>query len=273
MLGMLGLELTPSLLLAAAAPPIANVVGIYACKWTGYDKGSREEDGEKVRDVITALIGQFPGNVLLSLLYPGGEWSLLKVFFGMLVLDTVEYWVHRLLHANKWLYRLTHQTHHMPPSCAVLSLYNAAAEVIPFSTCITTAFYLSGVTWMDFIIVTSLANLKTAWDHASTRKGHHHELHHSKPCYNFEQPFFDVWDRLMGTRAWPETIEQEKAARAKAAAAKKAVLPTEATATLRKRAESPRGPPPAPVTAVASAEKTAAEAPSSPSSVENYAAN
>lgn len=246
MLGLdtLGLELSPSLLLAAAAPPLANALGIWLCKATGYDKGTREEDAEKVVDVALTLLGQFPGNILLTLVYPSGEWSLLSVFMGMLVLDTVEYWVHRLLHAHKWLYRMTHQTHHMPPSCAALSLYNSACEVIPFSTCITISFYLSGVTWMDFIIVTSLANLKTAWDHASTRKGHHHELHHSKPCYNFEQPFFDVWDRLMGTRAWPETIEEEKLARAKVRAEKKVRSITEVPvkAPREGRAETPRGP-------------------------------
>jgi len=235
-----GLDLTPTLLLAAAAPPLANVLGIWLCKVTGYDKGTREEDAEKVKDVAIALMGQFPGNILLSLVYKSGDWSVLGVFFGMLVLDTVEYWVHRLLHAYKWLYRLTHQTHHMPPSCAALSLYNSAFEVLPFSTCITLSFYMAGSTWMDFIIVTSLANLKTAWDHASTRKGHHHELHHSKPCYNFEQPFFDVWDRLMGTRAWPETIEEEKRARAKVLADRKlrAAAPD---ATKVRRAETPRG--------------------------------
>jgi sterol desaturase/sphingolipid hydroxylase (fatty acid hydroxylase superfamily) len=253
LLGLLSnLDLSPSILLAAAAPPLANVVGIWLCKVTGYDKGTREEDAEKVYDVALALCGQFPGNVLLTLLYPDGEWSLLKVFLGMLVLDTIEYWVHRFLHAHKWLYRMTHQTHHMPPSCAALSLYNSACEVLPFSTCITISFYLSGVTWMDFIIVTSLANLKTAWDHASTRKGHHHELHHSKPCYNFEQPFFDVWDRLMGTRAWPEDIEKERLARAKVLAEKKAKAAAAGTSqkvakdvkapSMVKRVETPRAP-------------------------------
>jgi len=164
------------------------------------------------------------------------------------VLDTVEYWVHRALHANKWLYRMTHQTHHMPPSCAALSLYNSTAEVVPFSTCIMTAFYLSGINWIDFIIVTSLANLKTAWDHASTRKGHHHELHHSKPCYNFEQPFWDIWDRAMGTRVWPEQLEEEKASRAKQLAEKKAkqtalqAKAPEKVQRLQSRAATPRGP-------------------------------
>eukprot|EP00929_Paragymnodinium_shiwhaense_P038498 TRINITY_DN2032_c0_g1_i1.p1 TRINITY_DN2032_c0_g1~~TRINITY_DN2032_c0_g1_i1.p1 ORF type:complete len:258 (+),score=22.04 TRINITY_DN2032_c0_g1_i1:55-828(+) len=244
---VLGLDLTPGLLLAAAAPPLANAVGILLCRLSGYDKGSRDEDAEKVHDVVIALLLQFPGNVLLSLLYPTGSWSVIKVFAGMLVLDTVEYWVHRAMHANKWLYRMTHQTHHMPPSCAALSLYNSAAEVIPFSTCITLAFYLSGITWMDFIIVTVLANLKTAWDHASTRKGHHHELHHSKPCYNFEQPFFDVWDRLMGTRAWPETLQQERLARANAATARQTAAtcavrrPSDITAPALKRSQTPRG--------------------------------
>eukprot|EP00929_Paragymnodinium_shiwhaense_P084078 TRINITY_DN44937_c0_g2_i2.p1 TRINITY_DN44937_c0_g2~~TRINITY_DN44937_c0_g2_i2.p1 ORF type:complete len:253 (-),score=47.36 TRINITY_DN44937_c0_g2_i2:362-1120(-) len=237
----LGLELTPSFLLAAAAPPLANVLGILLCRLSGYDKGSREEDAEKVNEVILALLLQFPGNVVLSLVYPSGEWSVLKVFFGMLVLDTIEYWVHRAMHANKWLYRMMHQTHHMPPSCAALSLYNSATEVIPFTTCITLGFFLSGISWMDFIIVTVLANLKTAWDHASTRKGHHHELHYSKPCYNFEQPFFDVWDRLMGTRAWPESLEKQRQARAKAASDERAFA-SAAKAVLAKRAATPRGP-------------------------------
>eukprot|EP00929_Paragymnodinium_shiwhaense_P048184 TRINITY_DN2439_c0_g3_i1.p1 TRINITY_DN2439_c0_g3~~TRINITY_DN2439_c0_g3_i1.p1 ORF type:complete len:265 (+),score=40.67 TRINITY_DN2439_c0_g3_i1:87-881(+) len=235
--------------LASALPPLANALGILFCRLTGYDKGSREEDSAAVRDVALTLFFQVPSNLVLTKIFPIGEWTLLNVIIGMFVLDTVEYWVHRALHANKWLYRLTHQTHHMPPTCAALSLYNSMAEVVPFSACILLSFYLSGVTWMDFIIVTTLGNAKTAWDHASTRKGHHHELHHSKPCYNFEQPFFDVWDRLMGTRAWPEQIEEERASRAKLLAQQRAAQATNAgkaeafkTGELRSRTITPRGP-------------------------------
>eukprot|EP00929_Paragymnodinium_shiwhaense_P008649 TRINITY_DN112607_c0_g1_i1.p1 TRINITY_DN112607_c0_g1~~TRINITY_DN112607_c0_g1_i1.p1 ORF type:complete len:239 (-),score=32.93 TRINITY_DN112607_c0_g1_i1:539-1192(-) len=208
-----GLEVTPGLLVGAAAPPVANALGVMLCKLTGYDKGSRAEDAEKVQEVVDSLIAQFPANVLLSLVYPSGDWSLPKVFFGMLVLDTIEYWVHRALHANKWLYVRSHQTHHVPQHSAALSLYNSTTEAVPFAICIMFGFYLSGIAWMDFIIVTSLGNLKTAWDHASMRKGHHHELHHSRPSCNFEKPFFDIWDRVMGTKAWPEACEEEKLAR------------------------------------------------------------
>lgn len=244
---MICLDFDVHQLLLAAAPPFANALGIFLCRITGYDKGAREEDETAVRDVALALFFQIPGNLILWHLYPSGEWSILNVLLGMFVLDTVEYWVHRALHANKWLYRLTHQTHHMPPTCAVLSLYNSTAEVVPFSACIMTSFYLSGINWIDFIIVTSLANLKTAWDHASTRKGHHHELHHSKPCYNFEQPFCDVWDRLMGTRIWPEQLEEEKASRSKQLAEKKKAKQLtsqvpEKSQKLQSRAATPRGP-------------------------------
>eukprot|EP00928_Gymnodinium_smaydae_P001903 TRINITY_DN1067_c0_g2_i1.p1 TRINITY_DN1067_c0_g2~~TRINITY_DN1067_c0_g2_i1.p1 ORF type:complete len:210 (+),score=26.57 TRINITY_DN1067_c0_g2_i1:53-682(+) len=184
----------------SSVPPVAHIMVIGLTRLTGHDVVVADSD--KVRDVVLALVGMLFSNVIMMFLLPGAGWSFFGVVFGILVLDTVEYWVHRYMHMNKWLYRHTHQTHHMPKVCAILALYNSAFEAVPVGTLIALAFRLSGITWLDFIIVTSLGNMKTAWDHASTRKGHHHELHHMKPSGNFEQPFFDVWDRLMGTKVW-----------------------------------------------------------------------
>ena len=56
--------------------------------------------------------------------------------------------------------------------------------------------------WTEFIVTTTPGNMKTAWDHASQSKTHHHWLHHKYPPCNYEQPFLDVWDRLLNTRKW-----------------------------------------------------------------------
>eukprot|EP00928_Gymnodinium_smaydae_P001901 TRINITY_DN1067_c0_g1_i1.p1 TRINITY_DN1067_c0_g1~~TRINITY_DN1067_c0_g1_i1.p1 ORF type:complete len:209 (+),score=33.03 TRINITY_DN1067_c0_g1_i1:67-693(+) len=191
----------PDVWLWSCLPPVAHVAVIGLTRLSGHDVAGA--DAEKVRDVALALVGMIISNVAMILIMPAGSWSLLRVLYGMFILDTVEYWVHRYMHINKWLYRHTHQTHHMPKVCGILALYNSAAEAIPFGCLIALSFWLSGVTWLDFVLVTTLGNMKTAWDHASERRGHHHELHHSKPFGNFEQPFFDIWDRLLDTKVWP----------------------------------------------------------------------
>ena len=58
-------------------------------------------------------------------------------------------------------------------------------------------FFLSGIPWETFMVVTSLASVKTVWDHSQNSV--YHVLHHTYPMCNFEQPFFHFWDRLGGT--------------------------------------------------------------------------
>ena len=62
------------------------------------------------------------------------------------------------------------------------------------------AFYLCNISWTSMIVTTTLAAVKTAYDHSVYNT--HHRLHHVDPRCNFEQPFFDVWDRCMGTKRW-----------------------------------------------------------------------
>mmetsp|Transcript_37598 Transcript_37598/g.112701 ORF Transcript_37598/g.112701 Transcript_37598/m.112701 type:complete len:139 (+) Transcript_37598:403-819(+) len=137
---------------------------------------------------------------------------MLQVLQGMFLLDTVEYFCHRAMHMNRRLYGIAHATHHSMPMSAELALYNAAAEAGCTGFLIFLTFALTDVGFASFIIVTTLADVKTVWDHS--RYSTHHLKHHVQPDCNYEQPFFDVWDRVLGTKA---TLE-EKVSRTKSKA-------------------------------------------------------
>ncbi|RWW31998.1 hypothetical protein GW17_00003346, partial [Ensete ventricosum] len=89
---------------------------------------------------------------------------MLQVFMAMLVMDTWQYFVHRYMHHNKFLYRHIHSQHHrLVVPYAVGALYNHPLEGLLLDT-------FGGA--MSFLITEMTP--RTA-------------------------PFFSVWDRMLGT--------------------------------------------------------------------------
>lgn len=135
-------------------------------------------------------------------------WTPARVFGGMLLLDTVEYASHRTMHTSPRLYRAMHRTHHEPPHPEpICALLNSPAEAGCVGALVALSFGAVGLSWECFAMVTILATCKTVWDHSWHSV--HHALHHRYPRCNYEQPFFDVWDRLLGTRAPPTAVAQK----------------------------------------------------------------
>lgn len=134
---------------------------------------------------------------------------------AMLVMDTWQYFMHRYMHHNKFLYRYIHSQHHrlvVPYSFG--ALYNHPIEGLVLDTVGgAMSFLLSGMSTRASIMFFSFATVKTVDDHCglwlpgnpfhyifqnnTAYHDIHHQLHGSK--YNFSQPFFVTWDKILGT--------------------------------------------------------------------------
>ncbi|KAI4328429.1 hypothetical protein L6164_020786 [Bauhinia variegata] len=134
---------------------------------------------------------------------------------AMLVMDTWQYFMHRFMHHNKFLYKHIHSQHHrlvVPYSYG--ALYNHPLEGLLLDTIGgALSFLASGMSARTSIFFFSFATIKTVDDHCglwlpgnlfhiffknnSAYHDVHHQLYGSK--YNFSQPFFVMWDRILGT--------------------------------------------------------------------------
>ncbi|KAL3751618.1 hypothetical protein ACJRO7_012448 [Eucalyptus globulus] len=144
---------------------------------------------------------------------------------AMVVLDTWQYFMHRYMHHNKFLYKHIHSQHHrLVVPYAFGALYNHPLEGLLLDTIGgALSFLLSGMSPRASIFFFSFATIKTVDDHCglwlpgnlfhvffknnTAYHDVHHQLYGNK--YNFSQPFFVMWDRILGTYM-PYTLEKRK---------------------------------------------------------------
>ncbi|OZJ03918.1 hypothetical protein BZG36_03292, partial [Bifiguratus adelaidae] len=139
-----------------------------------------------------------------------------KLLVAMIILDTYQYFFHRLFHTNRFLYKHIHSHHHrLYVPYAFGALYNHPLEgFIMDSVGASLAFWLSGLGNRGAIVFFTFSTLKTVDDHC----GYHfpwdplqclfpnnvayHDIHHQSFGIkkNFSQPFFTWWDALLGTK-------------------------------------------------------------------------
>ncbi|PSS35822.1 Sphinganine C4-monooxygenase [Actinidia chinensis var. chinensis] len=178
---------------------IQAIVSIILFKVTGNDSGAAMDQKRS----LVVLLGQF--------------------VVAMLVLDTWQYFMHRYMHHNKFLYRHIHSQHHrlvVPYSFG--ALYNHPVEGLLLDTIGgALSFLFSGMSPRTSIFFFSFATIKTVDDHCglwlpgnlfhvffrnnSAYHDIHHQLYGSK--YNFSQPFFVMWDKILGTHM-PYSLEK-----------------------------------------------------------------
>ncbi|OMO54811.1 Fatty acid hydroxylase [Corchorus capsularis] len=138
-----------------------------------------------------------------------------QIIIAMLVMDTYQYFVHRLLHHNKFLYRRLHSIHHrLVVPYGFGANYSDPFEAFLFDTVSgALSFLISGMSARTSIYFYSLATIKSVDDHCglvipgnpfhilfrnnTAYHDLHHQLHGGK--YNFSHPFFIMWDKIMGT--------------------------------------------------------------------------
>ncbi|KAI9099825.1 fatty acid hydroxylase superfamily-domain-containing protein [Phlyctochytrium arcticum] len=150
---------------------------------------------------------------------------LLKLFLGAIFMDTYQYWMHRWMHTNRFLYRHFHSVHHqLTVLYAFGALYNHPLEGFLMDTIGggVPSLLLNMHPWTSTLFY-SLATLKTVDDHCGyalpwdpfqrlfRNNAEYHDIHHwgKGRMYNFSQPFFTFWDVWMGT-------DYERAMRTKA---------------------------------------------------------
>ncbi|KAK6201013.1 fatty acid hydroxylase superfamily-domain-containing protein [Scheffersomyces amazonensis] len=142
-------------------------------------------------------------------------WSLVRITFAFLIIDTWQYWLHRIMHVNKYLYRRFHSRHHrLYVPYAYGALYNDPVEGFLLDTLGTgLANIITKLCPREAIVLYTFATLKTVDDHCGYRlpfdlfqiifpnNSIYHDIHHQTWGIknNFSQPFFTYWDKLFGT--------------------------------------------------------------------------
>lgn len=160
----------------------------------------------------------------------------LQFLLAIVVVDTWQYFLHRAMHMNKYLYTTFHSRHHrLYVPYAYGALYNHPFEGFLLDTLGTGIAYLvSGMTVRQSMWFFTLSTIKTVddhcgyafpWDplqHLTSNNAGYHDVHHQSwgVKTNFSQPFFTFWDSLLGTK-WTGGDVSTRYERAKLAAQKK----------------------------------------------------
>lgn len=140
-------------------------------------------------------------------------------------MDTWQYFMHRYMHHNKFLYKHIHSQHHrLVVPYAYGALYNHPVEGLILDTVGgALSFLISGMSPRVSIFFFSFATIKTVDDHCGlwlpgnlfhiffTNNSAYHDVHHQLygTKYNFSQPFFVMWDRILGTYM-PYSLEKRE---------------------------------------------------------------
>lgn len=153
--------------------------------------------------------------VLASAIY----WYIIPIMqftFCVFFLDTWQYFLHRAMHMNRWLYTTFHSRHHrLYVPYAFGALYNHPVEGFLLDTAGSgLGFLMTGMTSRQGMWYFSLSIIKTIDDHCgyafpfdplqhiTSNNALYHDIHHQSWGIksNFSQPFFTFWDRLLDTR-------------------------------------------------------------------------
>ncbi|KZT70735.1 hypothetical protein DAEQUDRAFT_688586, partial [Daedalea quercina L-15889] len=163
-----------------------------------------------------------------QLLYATYWWAIpvAKLIFGMFIIDTWQYFLHRAMHVNRWLYKQFHSVHHrLYVPYAFGALYNHPLEGLVLDTIGTgIAELLSGMTTREAMVLFLVSSLKTVDDHCgyslpfdplqllTSNNADYHDIHHQVIGIksNFAQPFFVHWDAILGTRMTRKDIEDRR---------------------------------------------------------------
>lgn len=145
---------------------------------------------------------------------------------GMVVMDTWQYFIHRWMHVNTFLYKHLHSHHHrLNIPYASGALYNHPVEALLLdSVGAVVSQYASGMGCEVTMWFFSFASIKTVLDHSGYRfplnplhdvfpnNAVYHDVHHDVKHIkrNFSQPFFTCWDVILGTYYDPSGFHLEK---------------------------------------------------------------
>ncbi|OMO79030.1 Fatty acid hydroxylase [Corchorus capsularis] len=148
-----------------------------------------------------------------------------QIIIAMLVFDTYQYFLHRYLHQNKFLYKHLHSKHHsLVVSYPFGAIYSHPIEGLLFDIIGgSLAIYFSGMTPRTSAFFSSFCAMKSVDDHCGLllpwnpfhfffqNNTAYHDLHHQLygGKYNYSQPFFAMWDKILGTYM-PYSLEKRE---------------------------------------------------------------
>lgn len=190
---------------------IQTVVGVLS---TYLDEDQYTGDEVYQTWVLKQRVPWLPWNICW-LIYNYG-FSMLKITIAFVLIDTWQYWLHRIMHMNKFLYKRFHSRHHrLYVPYAFGALYNDPVEGFLLDTLGTgIAAIVTGLTPREQIVLYTFSTLKTVDDHCGyalpfdpfqklfPNNSIYHDIHHQQFGIktNFSQPFFTFWDVLNNTR-------------------------------------------------------------------------
>ncbi|XP_020580949.1 sphinganine C4-monooxygenase 1-like [Phalaenopsis equestris] len=161
-----------------------------------------------------------------ELIQPSVPVQLIQIFVAMVAMDTWQYFVHRYMHQNKFLYRHIHSQHHkLVVPYAIGALYNHPLEGLLLDTFGgALSFLISGMTAQTAVFFFCFAVIKTVDDHCGLwlpgnifhilfqNNTAYHDIHHQLQGskYNYSQPFFSIWDRVLGTHMPYRLVNREE---------------------------------------------------------------
>lgn len=141
---------------------------------------------------------------------------LIQFTVAICIVDTWQYFLHRAMHMNKFLYNWLHIRHHrLYVPYAYGALYNHPIEGFLLDTAGTgIAYLITGMTVRQGLVFFTCSTIKTVddhcgyafpWDplqHITSNNAAYHDIHHQSWGIktNFSQPFFTFWDGLLDTK-------------------------------------------------------------------------
>lgn len=149
-----------------------------------------------------------------------------RFIFAIILLDTYQYWVHRLFHTFPSLYYYHSFHHKVYLSYSFSALYVHPLESFVLDTgSMAFATLISGLVndHFIFLIFISLSTIKTIDDHCGRNTkwyysfslfendSNYHSIHHTLKGikYNFSQPYFVFWDKICKTYLNPKEFKFE----------------------------------------------------------------
>mmetsp|Transcript_38011 Transcript_38011/g.104550 ORF Transcript_38011/g.104550 Transcript_38011/m.104550 type:complete len:318 (+) Transcript_38011:27-980(+) len=145
-----------------------------------------------------------------------GGWGMyaLNLFLYIVFVEFGIYWVHRILHENKFLYKYVHGLHHKYNKAVTLTpwasiAFNPIDGILQASPYVVGLFlipvhYFTHVGLLFFTGVWATNIHDAVWGDSEPIMGaKYHTVHHTHYHYNFGQ-FFIFWDYVFGTLKVPE---------------------------------------------------------------------
>jgi sphinganine C4-monooxygenase len=250
-----------------AIPSVLGLVGIDAARIAKNIGGEHAMLSSALAGGVYPQLTQtvmLAGEQIIAPAFAGWEITAAKVIYhfgipalqfviAILIVDTWQYFLHRAMHMNKWLYTTFHARHHrLYVPYAYGALYNHPFEGFLLDTCgAGVAYLLTGMTCRQSMWFFTMSTVKTVddhcgyafpWDplqHVTSNNAGYHDVHHQSWGIktNFSQPFFTFWDGFLGTK-WVGGDVSARYERARIAAQKKVDAENGASITASSPAES-----------------------------------